>query len=450
MAKRTDLYVRDVPAVGPARPLVLPKVTTATLDNGLQVLVARRPGLPLVQLRILLPTSRRKVSAAERARQQVLGRTLLSGTENRSAVELAETAQTLGGGLSAGADVEDLSFSGAALASNVRPLLGLVGEVLTQSTFPAVEVANERTRIVQELAMARAQPQNVAYLALARAVYGDHVYAEPLADPDLVAKVTGKQLGTYLGDRVGPKGGVVVLVGDVQPARAIAAVDKALGGWEGGRAAQKLPVPDPPTVGPFLVIDRPGAVQTNIRMAGRAPGRKHADLPALTMANTILGGMFSARLIKNIREDKGYTYSPGSSVAHNIAASLFTVGADVGTEVTGPAMVEILYELGRMANLAVPADELEQARSDWMGTSAVGLQTQGGVANNLIRLASFGLSMDDLAEQRVAIGKVTPEEVLEVSSRYLAPGRLVTVLVGDAEKIVPSLETFGPVEVQAG
>jgi predicted Zn-dependent peptidase len=205
----------------------------------------------------------------------------------------------------------------------------------------------------------------------------------------------------------------------------------------------------PSAPGALQVVDRPGAVQSNLRLGGPAPSRTDPDLPAVRLANMVYGGYFSSRLVENIRERRGYSYSPRSSVDHLAAASSFLVEADVATEVTGPAFLETWYELGRMALAPVNEEELDGARRYVLGSMALSTATHAGLASTLSALAGSGLPPQWLAEHQQALARVTVEEVQEAARRVLQPAGLTAVVVGDAGQVADPLHAFGPVEVVA-
>ncbi len=436
---------RPVPEISPPSAMKVPAPKVRTLGNGLAVWAVRKPGIPLVQLRLVLPTSRTRTGPTERARQRLLARTLLAGTRRSSQNDLAARLQGIGGGLAAGADAEDLSLSGSALSTELVPLLEMVHEVLAESTFPADEVAVEQRRLQEELAMAASQPSTIARLAVTSRVYGSHPYGDPLPSGEEVGRVTRGQLAAYLRNRASPDGGHLVLVGDVPAGRLLDAAEAALGSWSSGPPASGLPAPPPFSPGPIVLVDRPGSVQTSIRLAGPALPRQHPDAAALALALTIFGGSFSSRLNANLREDKGWTYSPSAGIEHLQSASLLTVSAEVATEVTAPSLVEIAYELGRMATLPATADELDAARRYRTGSTALSLQTQSGLATQLVVLAAAGLDAAWLRGMPRRFTRVTLGDVLRVSRLHLAPGRLVTVLVGDAERIGDEVGALAPI-----
>jgi predicted Zn-dependent peptidase len=435
-----------VPKVGPFRPTKLPAVDERTLGNGLRVLAVRTRGIPMVQARMVLPAPRPGATGADRAKQVVLAETLLSGTEHRDSVEVAEALQRMGGTLDASIDSEDVRLRGSALSPSLPDLLALLGEVLAEPAFPKAEVEIERARKAQEVLLQRSEPAVVARVALKRRLFGDHPYAGGLPDPGDVAGVTAAELRRYYRSRVTARGGLLVLVGDLRPAKALDAAEGALGSWAGATAGRPLPALPAIEPGPMVLVDRPGAAQSNVRIGGPALTRLDAGLPALQMANMIFGGYFSSRLVENIREKKGYTYSPRSWIDHLPLGSRFNVSADVGTAVTAPALLEIRYEMGRMATLPVTAEELDSARRYLIGTTALSTQTQSGLADYLFALAIAGLGFDYLRQLPKRLEKVTVDEVQDAGARYLAPARLPTVIVGDVAAIRASLETLDAVE----
>ncbi len=439
-----------IPAVAAPSPLKVPTVAERTLSNGLRVLAVRRASVPVVELRLRIPVSGSggKKSAkgasleARKAAEALLSETMFTGTAERDRGQLAAELQRLGAGLAANVDNDRLGIVGSALATNLRPLLGLLSEVIHSAAYPKGEVAGERERMVAELAIARSQPAVQAREALLSRLYGKHPYAFELPEPPALEEVTAKQLRTLHSKAVTPAGAVLTLVGDLRPAAALDAVEAALGEWSGSAPA---PMPDVPShvPGGVTIVDRPGAVQTNIRLAGPTLPRTAPNYAALQVANVVFGGYFSSRLVNNIREDKGYTYSPRSGIEHAIAASRFVVAADVATGVTGPALLEVLYELGRVALLPLGEDELAAARRYAAGTLALSTATSSGLASTLSMLAGFGLEPGYLREHSAALGKVDAEAVAAIADQF-APTRLAAVLLGDAGVITEPVQAIRP------
>ncbi|MDQ2959350.1 MAG: insulinase family protein, partial [Actinomycetota bacterium] len=235
-------------------------------------------------------------------------------------------------------------------------------------------------------------------------------------------------------------------VGDLSPARALDAVESALAGWTGAApAGTPTPVPALRQL-PLLIVDRPGSVQTSLRFAGTAVPRDDPRYPALQLANLAFGGYFSSRWVENIREQKGYSYSPRSSLDHQPLGSTFSLTADVATGVTGPAVLETLYELGRIASLPISDTELESVRQYAIGSLALSTSTQSGLASTISSLIGSGLDAQWLTSHPSRLLEVTVEQVAEAAAEFLAPRKLIGVAVGDAGLITGPLA--GIIEIE--
>jgi predicted Zn-dependent peptidase len=441
-----------IPALGEPRPQPVPTAVESTLASGLRLVVVPRPGVPLIELRLRVPFAATTAADAglHTAQGSVLSGAVLLGTAAHDQTGIAQLLQGHGAELSVGSDPDRLLFATTLLPDGLAPVLGVLAELLTGATYPDDEVEGERDRVAERIAIALSQPGVIARGALAVRRYGDHPYAITLPDPALVRAVDGDALRALHRSRLLPAGSALVLVGDIDPAAAADAVATALGEWTGtGHAVEAPPAPDLPAAG-IELVDRPGAVQSNIRLGGPAPGRTDPDLPAVRLANMIYGGYFSSRLVENIRERRGYTYSPRSSVDHQAAGSSFLVEADVATEVTGPALLETWYELGRMALLPVTEAELDGARRYILGSMALSTATHAGLASTVSALVGAGLPPGWLAEHQQALAAVTVEQVQEVSRRYLATAALTAVVVGDADRVAGPMGALAPVSVRPG
>ena len=428
---------KDVPILPGLGPIPKPKRMTSaerTLASGLHVVVVRRTGVPLVEVRLRVPFQ--SPLAAHPAQAELLADSLLAGTGQHTRDEIASRVQSVGGSLSTSVDADRLVVAGSGLATGLPVLLDVIGEVLTGATYPQAEVVRNRARLVERLSMARSQAGVIAHEAMARRLWGEHPYVHDMPDADDVAATTATQVRRLHERRVAPAGATLIIVGDVSPARTLDRVDAALSGWVSGTGPGRR-VTSLPTIvtGPLVLVDRPGSVQSALRLAGPAVARDHPDAPALSLANLVFGGYFSSRWVENIREDKGYTYSPRSSVEHRQLGSTFRAAADVATGVTAAAVLETAYELGRMASTSVRDEEVEAARQYAIGSLSLSIATQAGLASTLASLAGAGLGLDWLAGQPARVAAVTADEVSAAAAEYLAPSRLVSVIVGDAASI---------------
>jgi predicted Zn-dependent peptidase len=414
------------------------------LDNGLRVVAVRKPGVPLVEMRLRMPFLSAK--PAHPAQASLLAETLLTGAAGLDRAALAGAVQALGGDLQASVDADRLVLTGNVLATNVKPLLGLVASVVTDPAYAKDEVGIERDRLVERLTIARARSGFVAVEALAKRMFGDHPYAAETPESDAVAAVTPGALRALHRAMVRPGGAVLVLVGDAAPARLLELATTALGDWHGPAPRRSVPPLSTPDPAPLLVIDRPGSVQTSVRMGRLALARSEPGYPALQLANLIFGGYFSSRWTENIREDKGYTYGPHSRVEHHALGSTLTLDAEVATEVTGPALLETLYELGRIASLPVSEAEVDAVRQYAIGTLALSIATQAGLASTLSALSPHGLGLDWIRTHPARLMKTTVEQVSAAAAEFFAPSQLCAVAVGDAAAITGPLAALGHIE----
>jgi predicted Zn-dependent peptidase len=436
---------RVQPPVLPTKPAKLPSVVDTTLANGLRVIAARKPGVPMVQARIRFDIATKALESS--VLDDIISTTLLAGTPSRTQLQIAEEMKRLGGEVWASADNENLFVSAIALARDLPAYLNLLADVVQNAEHPAGEVDLAKAQTEQGIVIMHSQPAAKAQYALGERLYPSHPYGRPMPTPDIVAPVTRAAVRKFHASMIKPGGALMVLVGDLPPKKMVDAVDKALGSWTGSRKPFKTPKPSPLATGPLRIVNQPGAVQTNLRIGGFGISRAHADFPALTLALTILGGGFTSRLNHNLREDKGFTYGASAGVSHNLAASSITIGADVQTAVTAPALVETLYELGRMATSPVGEDELTDAKRFLAGNMALSAETQAGLATYLMSLAIAGLDVSYLRDLPLAADKQTPEDIARVAATYLAPALLAPVLVGDAEQIADAVGRLMPVEV---
>ncbi len=427
----------SLPPLGTARDPALPVHAEYLLPNGLTVLAVRRPGIPMVEVRLWVPFAR-----ADLAQTALLTQTLFSGTDAHTAMDVAARLQSVGGALTASADSDRLQVSGNCLSMGLGTLLEVLAEVLGAASYPEPEVHTGRSRLADRLRIALSQPAQVVREALLERIYGSHPYRWQIPTVERVREVWPEQLRALHAHRMRPRGAYLVLVGDLDLDRAVSLAARWLGGWAGGGEPVVLPPVPRIEPGPLILADRPGAVQSSVRVAMSAAQRLDPDCAPLQLANLIFGGYFCSRWVENIREDKGYTYSPFSRIDHSLAGSNLIAYAEVATGVTAPTLVETFYELGRIALLPPTRAEVEQARQYALGALMLAMSTQAGLAGLAANLVGFGLRLDFLVAHAGRVASATVDDVHRVAAAYLAPARSVTVILGDRSEIAPSLSTI--------
>jgi zinc protease len=436
---------RPVPALSASRTAPHPELLTRTIDNGLRVIAVRKPGTPLVEVRLRVPFG--GTTGAHSARAEVLAATLLLGTGSRSREQVDSELAVVGGHLDASVDPQKFAVTGSVLSNGLPVLLEVLAESLVEPAFRRHDVFGERDRLVEQLAIAASQPSVVARAHLQHRRFGGHPATREMPDPGAVAVVGVAALRSLHAKALVPRGSTLVLVGDLEPAGAIRDVENAMARWSSTESARALATPPAVVGGLVKAFHRDGAVQSQVRLSAAALERTSPDYPAGQLANLIYGGYFSSRLVENIREDKGYTYSAHSSFEFWPARAAVTVSFDTTTPSTAAALLEARHELGRLALNAPEPAEVESARNYALGTLATSLATQAGYASTLSSLAGLGLDVDWVREHPARLAAVTVDDVARVAGSLLAPSAFTGVVVGNLDEIGASLSAVGGVEL---
>lgn len=435
-----------IPGAGPLPVVDMSDVSDTATAGGIRVVAARRPNVPLVQLRLIVPLG--GVALRDVPVLRLLPKTLLAGTGARTGSQVAADLQRLGMLVGAGADVDDVSVSAGVPAALLAEALGELADVVAHPSFPPAQVAGERERVVQEILQEAVDPTSIATHGLDTRLFPRHPYADPLPTPAAIRRTGRARLSQFHHQRMMPSGSLLVAVGDVEPDRLTRLVEDTFEPWVGEGGGGMLRAPEPPALAPGVVlIDRPGAVQSNVRVGARCAGRDDPEFPALLLASTVLGGFFTSRLVDNLRERHGYTYSPRSGIEEHRLAAAFAIRAEVGTEVTAAALTEIRYELGRLATTEVPAAELDAARRYLAGVLSMAAATQAGLAGLLGAHVSHGLEPGYLERFLRELAAVDAPAVAAAARRFLGPAAMTTVVVGDAATVASTLEPLGDVTV---
>ena len=442
---RTSSGPRHLPALGEVRCSPELSHVDTVLPNGLRVVVVRKGNVPLVEMRLSIPFAGQ--TPAHAATAEVLAETMLTATARRDRIAIDTELALIGGEINTVVDPERLAIGGGALASGLPTLLDIVADALTGASYVDNEVARESARIVERLAVARTQPRIIAREALQQRRYGDHPYTREVPQAEDVAAVTPEGVRALHEAAVLPRGSTLVLVGDIDPDAAVTEIGEALGGWGAeGTAAQLAPLPEI-SGNDALLVSRPGAVQSQIRLSAQALPRTDPRYAALQVANLTFGGYFSSRLVENIREDKGYTYSARSGFEFTPHGATVQVDADTASEVTAAALLETRYELGRLALVPPTEAEVESARQYAVGSLLITTSSQSGLASQLSALASVGLGVEWLVAHPERLARVSRDDVAGAALDFFAPSRFTGVVVGDAETLAPQLNALGNVEL---
>ncbi|MHB1893118.1 MAG: M16 family metallopeptidase [Candidatus Dormibacteria bacterium] len=445
--KRAETDLSLVPVPGAVPPVRVTGVSQTVLPNGAAVMVVPRPSVPRVEFRLSVPAGAAMGPSA--AASELLAMGIPLGTKELDQAHLAERIQDLGGSLQVHQDHDRLYVQAGALSEAEEELYQLLAELVIAPHFPAADLATERAKLTEGLRMARAEPHFPAGEALQRRSYGDHPYGRPEPSETAIRRTGRPALLELHRQTFSPWAAQITVVGDVEPRLTQARLRRAFSAWQGPHRIPRLRAVRAGRSDELLFIARPGSVQTVVVAASSGPSHGHPDHVALTLATAVLGGGFTSRMMNNLREDKGYTYSPHARLDNHLLDGLATATMDVRNEVTGAAYLELLYELGRLATLEVPREELETTRSYLSGARVIMLQTQAGLASALAQVRAHGLDHRYLERYSRQLASTSAAEVMAAARRYLAPTAMTTVMVGDPAAAV-QLEALAPVRRLGG
>ena len=445
LAQKQQPLPKELPPYGPLKPFTQPAVQASKLANGLTVWLVPEPGFPKVAFTVAVRGGLSVDPADRPGLASLLTDVLTQGTKTRTSRQIAEEMQGAGGDISASSRADSIFVQAEVLASRTDAALAVLADLLQNATFPEDEFEIARSNAADSLRAQEASPGFLGNRALYKALFGDHPYGTISATQASLAALTPADLRREYARRFRPDQALLVCVGDFDPARMNAAIQASLGKWT-APAGEAVPAPPaPPTSSPhaMFTLARPHSVQTTLMVAILGPARSSPDYAAVRVANAIYGGMFGSRVIRNVREDKGYSYSPFSFVTTRRTTGVIISQADVRNPVTGASLNELTYELNRMATTEPTEDELNTAHRFLVGNRAISLQSRASVASQLAALWVDGLPPDELGRESERFEKVTAKDVAEVGRKYFPAERATVVAVGEQHVIGSQLTLFG-------
>ncbi|MES2209522.1 MAG: pitrilysin family protein [Chloroflexota bacterium] len=442
------------PVAGVARPYRFPPFTRTRLANGLSVVSVDLRSRPLLAGVLVVPGGAGDDPEAEAGATVLMARALSEGTEGYDAIALVEATERLGASLHAEAGWDAVSVSVDVPSERLPAALDLVAEVAARPTFPAGDVDRLRDERLNDILQAHADPRRRAEEAFAETIYASSSPYRHSAGGtrETVERLSSKETRRALARRFDPGAMTLIVGGDLTGLDVHALAADRFGDWRPDPAATPpLTVDASPAsiVRAVRVVHRPGAVQTEIRIGHPGLPRRHADFHAVAVMSAILGGLFNSRLNRKLREEKGYTYGASAGFDLRRSAGPFAARAAVNTDVTVPAVEDMLAELEAIRMLAPGDDELRAARDYLVGVFPLRFETPAAVVGALSGLVIQGLPDDELARYRPAIEAVTADDVLAAARAHVRPAEAAIVLVGDADAFLPALESsgFGPISV---
>ncbi|MFO1414886.1 MAG: pitrilysin family protein [Burkholderiales bacterium] len=435
------------PPVAPPRPLAIAPPAVATLDNGLRVVVARRTGLPLVTVQLLVRSGAERDPAGKGGLANLTGALLAKGTATRSAPAIAEAAEALGGTLDSGAGWDRTYVAITVATPMVAPALALVADVALHPRFAPAELERLRRQSIDALNVALAEPGTLAEVAAERAAFGAGTYGHAAGGtPASLARIRRADVAALHATTFRPDNATLIFAGDISPEDAQALARRAFGAWRRPAAplAPASLVPAQPSVKAPVVIAMGSAGQAGVAFAMPSIARSAPDYYAGVVANALVGAAYSSRLNQEIRIRRGLTYGVGSALDARRAGGLFTIGAQT-RNAAAPELIEVtLAELARAGAAPPPASEVEARRLSVIGSVSRRFETTDGLAGVIAGYEAYGI---DVAEVTRVIGRldaVTPDDVQAFVRKHLPPSGLSIVVAGEAPQFIEALRARYP------
>jgi predicted Zn-dependent peptidase len=444
-AQKPPKLPKDLPAYGPLKPFVPPQIVEKTMPNGMTVWLVPRPGYPKVALALAIRGGLANDPETMPGLSELLASTVTLGTKVRTAKQIAQQIAAAGGDLSTHADKDDIVISTDVPSWKMQAGLSILADVAQNAEFPDEQVALAKRNAFDELRGQESRTGFLLFRAAEKVLFGNNPYSVFAPTQAAISKVDSSILRQAYAQRFHPERTILIAVGDFDAGQIMSTIDTAFGKWPASQEAAlpSIPQPQRQVSRDIFIVDRPGSVQTTMALGSIGPTERDADYPAFEVANMLYGGMFSARLDSNIREDKGYTYGAGTEYQSWAGTALLLSAANVRNAVTGATLNEFQYELNRMATTTARPGELTSAQRHLIGAQALRMQSQEALASQFCSLWSVGLVPADLERENAEILKVTLDDVVMIGRKYFPASKQTIVMVGDRKAISEQVEPFG-------
>ncbi|MDO9336395.1 MAG: pitrilysin family protein [Caulobacter sp.] len=439
------------PPVGAIAAAAFDKYETATLSNGMKVVLARRTAVPVVEMSMIFPGGYANLPAGDRSVAGLTMNMLDEGAGSRDALAISRQQSELGASLTTGGGSLFSSVGLSALTANLDPSLDLMADVVLRPTFPQAELDRLKKLEIAGLERAKQQPQSVAFRVFAEKLYGPgHPYGNNVTEAS-INSVSREDLVAYHKAQMNPNGAMLVAVGDITMAELTARLEQRFSGWKSQTPAVRATLPPAaPAQRAIYLVDRPGAQQTTILAAIPAAPRDESSERSVELLNNVFGGSFVSRLNMNLREDKHWSYGASSFLNGSLGPRAFVAFSGVQTDKTRESMIEFRKELTEIGTTRpITADELAKAQTEMTQSLPGQWETGGAVLGSLSSLYTLERPADFWDTYGPGLKAVDVAAVNAAAKRVVKAGDVIWVVVGDRAKIEKDLKGlgYGPVIV---
>jgi zinc protease len=433
----------------PARDVKFPPYALKTLGNGLQVIAVSHHEQPAVSVRLMVRAGGAQDPADKPGVAALAAALLDQGTTSKTAEQIQHSIDSIGGVIGAGAGTEYTFVQAIVMKDSFDVGLDMVSDIAKNPAFAPQEVELQRKQMLSTLTVSYDDPEYLADSVFERLVYGAHPYGRPdSGTPASLTAITRNDLVGFHQAWFGANNAILAVVGDITADEAFAGAERAFGSWRKATSSAGRGEEPPAPTRRLVIVDRPGAVQTEIRAGHTALPRKHPDYLALDLAIKILGGEGGNRLHRVLRSDRGLTYGASADLNTLKDAGLIVANTDTRSETTGEALRLMVDEMWRLQRQRVGERELSDAQAYLTGSFPLTIETPSAIAMQVLSAVFFGLDLQELQTFRERVNAVTVDDIQRVARTYLRPDRLSIVLVGDASKFEKQLAGAGFDEVE--
>ena len=429
------------PQGGEPKDFTLPERQVVKLDNGLELVMVPYGVVPKATINITVKTGNIHEEENEIWLSDLAGDLMKEGSARLSSKEIADKMAGMGGDLNIGVGQHTTVLSSSVLYEFTPEAIRLMADVLTQPKFPESELDRLKNDRKRNLSVTMSRPQPQASQAFYAQLYPDHAYGRIFPTEEMIDGYTLEDIKAFYDQNFGAKRTTVYVAGKFNAKAVENAVRDAFSSWKPGPEPQYTPA-TPTTSGQVTILDRPGAPQSTLMLGLPVADPSDKDYIALDVMNSLLGGSFSSRITSNIREDKGYTYSPSSNINDKYRSAIWYEQADVTTQFTGPSLHEITKEIERLQEEAPSKEELEGIQNYEAGIFVLQNSTPGGIINQLVFLDIHDLDDTFLTNKVKNIYAITPENVQEMAKKYIDPSKMTIVIVGDKKVIDQQIKDY--------
>lgn len=435
------------PEGGTPKDLILPQPDAYSLDNGLNVTKVQFGGIPKVTIRLVIRVGNLNEQADEVWLSDLTADLLKEGTKKYSAEEIARKAASMGGELDINTGMDETDIDGDVLSEFAPDLIALISEVIQNPSFNDEAINRLKKDFIRRMSISKTRAQSVALEKFRNALYPDHPYGRIYPTEEMVNSYSNEKVNKFFNDNYGARRAHLYIVGIFDDDAVDEAVSQYFSGWKEGPDIY-YNIPEPVTKREIILSDRPDATQSTIYLGLPVCDPSNRDYIPLSITNTLLGGYFSSRITANIREDKGYTYSPNSSISSRYHDAYYVQTADVSTDVTAEALKEIFYEIDRLRKEPPTEEELEGVQNYAAGIFVLRNGSKGSIINQLSYIDLHGLSDDYLSSYVKKVYEVTPQDVTDMANKYIRDEDMTIVIVGDEKKVKDKLSSFSQPKVK--